>query len=313
LLRLAQQRRGESAGTSGGSSEVTRDELKAILADLLKHPAVDRTRKFDLDPLRSEYLATALVCLDGILEGAEMKALQVCQMALREGLIYDFMSRATPVSAAPRAEGDLRFRAIVDLASRCDYPIDHSHRVASLAVQIFRQTTHLHGLAEKEERLLEYACVLHDIGYHIGYSKHHKHAYYLVMNCDLRGFSPEERSILANLVRYHRRAQPKNKHRAFADLPARARKIVKYLTSILRIADGLDMSHFSVVDEIKCTAARKKINFQLTANANYSDAELDLWAAKKHARYFEKLFNVETRFAARTPARRVVAEQRRVS
>ena len=57
----------------------------------------------------------------------------------------------------------------------------------------------------------------------------------------------------------------------------------------------------------------EKINFQLTANANYSDAELDLWAAKKHARYFEKLFNVETRFAARTPARRVVAEQRRVS
>ena len=313
LLRLAQQRRGESAGTSGGSSEVTRDELKAILADLLKLPAVDRARKFDLDPLRSEYLATALVCLDGILEGAEMKALQVCQVALREGLIYDFMSRATPVSAAPRADGDLRFRAIVDLASRCDYPIDHSHRVASLAVQIFRQTTHLHGLAEKEERLLEYACILHDIGYHIGYSKHHKHAYYLVMNCDLRGFSPEERSILANLVRYHRRAQPKNKHRAFADLPARARKIVKYLTSILRIADGLDMSHFSVVDEIKCTAARKKINFQLTANANYSDAELDLWAAKKHARYFEKLFNVETRFAARTPARRVVVEQRRVS
>ena len=257
---------------------------------------MDRARKFDLDPLRSEYLATALVCLDGILEGAEMKALQVCQVALREGLIYDFMSRATPLSAAPRADGDLRFRAIVDLASRCDYPIDHSHRVASIAVQIFRQTTHLHGLSEKEERLLEYAGILHDIGYHIGYSKHHKHAYYLVMNCDLRGFSPEERSILANLVRYHRRAQPKNKHSAFAALPAKARKTVKYLTSILRIADGLDMSHFSVVDEIKCTAARKKINFQLTANANYSDAELDLWAAKKHARYFEKLFNVETQF-----------------
>src|SRR5438093_1365894 len=99
-------------------------------------------------------------------------------VALREGLLCDFLARTKPLPLAPRRDGDLRLRAVIDLAGRCDYPIDHSHQVARIAGQIFRQTKEMHGLDENEERLLEYASILHDIGYHIGYSKHHKHAYY---------------------------------------------------------------------------------------------------------------------------------------
>ena len=298
LLRLAQRRRGaQSPGAA--SAEVSREELRAILDELLELSALERAGKFDLDPLRSPYLPTALLVLDPILEALGVPGLTTCPAALREGLIYDFTARAGAAAAIPRANGDLRLQAILDLAARCEYPVEHSHRVARLAVQIFRQTRHLHGLGEKEERLLEYAAILHDIGYHIGYVKHHKHAYYLIMNCDLRGFSPEERSVLAHLVRYHRRAAPRARHATFADLPSRLRKTVRSLTAILRIADGLDMSHFSIVDEVRCAPYKKKLRFQLTVNALYTAAKLDLWAAKKHARYFERLFDVETVFVAR--------------
>jgi exopolyphosphatase / guanosine-5'-triphosphate,3'-diphosphate pyrophosphatase len=122
------------------------------------------------------------------------------------------------------------------------------------------------------------------------------------MNCDLRGFSPDERNMLANLVRYHRRALPRMSHDAFAALPSKARKVVKGLTAILRIADGLDMSHFSVVEEVRCTMGKKKVHFQLLTNAAHPKVELDLWAAKDHARYFEKLFDVDTSFTAKKRA-----------
>ena len=303
LLRVVQQRRGETSSSSA-SPEVNRDELRAVLRDLLDLSAVERAAKFDLDPLRAPYLPTALIALDALLEGVEMPGLTACPVALREGVIYDFMTRAGVVASIPKTDGDLRLQAILDLAARCEYPVEHSHRVARLAVQIFRQTRDLHGLTDNEERLLQYASLLHDIGYHIGYSKHHKHAYYLVMNCDLRGFSLEERAILANLVRYHRRAPPRSKHAAFADLPSKTRKLVKRLTAILRIADGLDMSHFSIVEEVRCLPTKKKMRFQLTVNALYPTADLDLWAAKKHARYFERLFDLETVFVARRSRKR---------
>jgi exopolyphosphatase/guanosine-5'-triphosphate,3'-diphosphate pyrophosphatase len=265
--------------------------------------AVERAKKLDLDPLRAEFLPTALICLEVILEEAEAEEITVCPVALREGLIYDFMSRAMPQTPPPHAGEDLRLQAVLDLANRCDYPAEHSNRVVLLARQLFRHTVPLHGLGEDEARMLEYAALLHDIGYYIGYSKHHKHAYYLIMNCDLRGFTPEERNILANLVRYHRRANPKRRHAPFAALPNRARETVKALSSILRIADALDRSHYSHVDAVRCRRSKTKIRFQLVTDARFSNVDLDLWAAKKAAAYFEKLYGIETEFIARKPAR----------
>jgi exopolyphosphatase/guanosine-5'-triphosphate,3'-diphosphate pyrophosphatase len=303
LLRLAQLRRDENLEATLPSTQVNRDEIQGILAEMHRLKAVERAKKLDLDPLRAEFLPTALLCLDVILEEAGASEITVCPVALREGLIYDFMSRALPQTPAPEGVDDLRLQAVLDLAKRCDYPAEHSNRVALLARQVFRHTAHLHGLGEEEGKMLEYAALLHDIGYHIGYTKHHKHAYYLIMNCDLRGFTPEERNMLANLVRYHRRAVPKRKHAPFAALPTRARDTVKALTSILRIADGLDRSHYSHVNEVRCGRGKTKIQFQLVTDARFSNVDLDLWAAKKGAGYFEKLFEIETEFVARKPVR----------
>src|SRR5437867_3480515 len=89
LLRLAQRRRGaQSPGAA--SAEVSREELRAILDELLELSALERAGKFDLDPLRSPYLPTALLVLDPVLEEVGVPGLTTCPAALREGLIYDF-------------------------------------------------------------------------------------------------------------------------------------------------------------------------------------------------------------------------------
>ncbi len=60
--------------------------------------------------------------------------------------------------------------------------------------------------AEHEREWLEYGALLHDIGVHISYERHHQHSYYLIKNGDLRGFEPEEIEIIALVARYHRQA-----------------------------------------------------------------------------------------------------------
>ena len=302
LLRLAQNRRGDKNGASRPSITVSRNEIRALIEDVVHLPTMECARQFDLDPLRAEYFPTALISLDSILEGIGIDNITVCPIALREGLVYDFLARTKLPAFIEKSTQDLRQLSVVDLATRCRYPAEHSHRVALLAGQIFNQTAHLHGLGEAEAKLLQYAAILHDIGYHIGYSKHHKHGYYLVMSCDLHGFTGEERQLLAQLVRYHRRALPKIAHPEFAGLPPSRRRMVRHLTSILRIADGLDQSHFSNAVAVKCLSRKQDLKLIIETNADPAAIDLDLYMAKRHARYFERLFHVETSFAVAAPA-----------
>jgi exopolyphosphatase/guanosine-5'-triphosphate,3'-diphosphate pyrophosphatase len=302
LLRIVQQGRGNIDGDRIPSTRVSRSEISEILEEMRHLNSIDRAKRFDLDLVRSEYIPIALFCLDAVLKDVGAKEVTVCQAALREGLIYDSLDRPKPQPIVKTELLDMRLQAVVDMASRCDYPHEHSHRVSFLAGQIFKQTTPLHGYGEADGKLLQYAGILHDIGYHIGYNKHHKHGYYLIMNGDLRGFTPQERVILSQVVRYHRRATPKTSHHEFALLPRKSRKLIKCLSSILRIADGLDQSHFSYINEIRCRLSHKAIRFSLITDVKRPGIELDLWTAKRHARYFEKLFDVEAIFAVVKPA-----------
>ena len=90
---------------------------------------------------------------------------------------------------------------MIELAERCAWEADHSRQVAALALTMFDFTKRIHGLGDREREWLEYAGLLHDIGNHISYEKHHRHSYYLIKNGDLRGFEPEE-------IDDHRAASP---------------------------------------------------------------------------------------------------------
>ena len=90
-------------------------------------------------------------------------------------------SSATPTSGAA---------ASIELGERCGYWPEHAQQVAKLALAIFDQTRSVHGLGDRERDWLEYGALLHDIGVHISYERHHRHSYYLIKNGDLRGFDP---------------------------------------------------------------------------------------------------------------------------
>src|SRR5206468_8555850 len=119
--------------------------------------------------------------------------------------------------------------------------------VVRLALGLFDQTRGTHGLTDREREWLEYAAILHDIGGLISFARHHRHSYYLIKNGDLRGFHPDEIEVIALVARYHRRGTPKRSHAEYARLPAGLRRAVRLLSSILRLAEGLDRSHAQVI------------------------------------------------------------------
>ena len=231
---------------------------------------------------------------------ARMKAMASVLQVVKEAQVFDHFGPAIVASPCLPAEESQRLRSVVDLATACGYPERHSNQTAFLAERIFQQTVSLHRLGEKEAQLLYYGALLHDIGYCLGYSRHHKYGYFLVVNGHLRGFTHEELHIIANIVRYHRRSWPKESHRAFALLPPKSREVVRSLSAILRVADGLDRSRSALITDVRCIFLKtRKIRFEIATTERHRKIRADLRAAKRRGRYFEKLFDIKTAITTR--------------
>src|SRR5699024_8757149 len=112
------------------------------------------------------------------------------------------------------------------------------------------------------------------------------HSCYLIRNGDLRGFEPRDVETIALIARYHRRAAPARGQEGYRDLSRRRRRIVRALAAILRVAETLDRSHSQIVVGLTAIDRGDDVLFQLQTTG---DAELELWAASRHAEPLERV------------------------
>ena len=161
---------------------------------------------------------------------------------------------------------------------------------AHLATQIYAGLREYYELEAEDQRLLDAAARMQDVGYLINYESHHKHSYHLIFHSRLEGFRPEELEIIANVARYHRGAEPKKKHANFRRLSNSAQRRVLGMAAVLRLAGGLDRTHNQTVDSVKITGGKKQIELVVSAKEY---PEVNLWAARRRAGLFEKVFDTE--------------------
>jgi exopolyphosphatase/guanosine-5'-triphosphate,3'-diphosphate pyrophosphatase len=245
-----------------------------------------------LDPRRADLVVAGAVLLDTILRRLEAEELTLCDLALREGLVLDYVRRNRRQIAQIDSIPDVRRRSTLELAERCSYYAEHSNQVVRLALALFDQTRAMHGLTDREREWLEYASLMHDIGGHISFSGHHKHSYYLIKNGDLRGFHPDEIEVMALVARYHRRGTPKRSHPQYAQLPGTLRRTVRTLASILRVAESLDRSHAQPISGLEVHDRGDDVVIQLHSGG---DAELEVWATARHLEPFEQVVSKPVR------------------
>ena len=254
-----------------------------------------RLRVPGLEPRRTDLVVAGAILIDEIVRRLGADDLTLCDLSLREGLVLDYVSRHRQQIAHADLYPDIRRRSVIELAERCNYWPAHAHQVARLATSLFDQTRVIHGLTDREREWLEYASILHDVGVHISYERHHRHSYYLISNGDLRGFEPDEIEVMALVARYHRQATPKRSHEGFGDLKRKKRRTVRTLAAILRLAESLDRSHAQSVGAIEL---HDRGDDDLLQVRTAGDAELELWAAQRHAAPFERMTGKPLRIEA---------------
>jgi exopolyphosphatase/guanosine-5'-triphosphate,3'-diphosphate pyrophosphatase len=245
---------------------------------VIKLDLAKRLKLQGLDPRRADLVVAGAVLVDTLLKKLDAGEITLCDLALREGLVLDYIEQHRTEIARVDRYPDVRRRSTIELAERSQWEAEHSRRVARLALSLFDQTRELHGLGDREREWLEYAALLHDVGMHISYERHHRHSYYIIKNGDLRGFEPEEIDVIALVARYHRRGTPQRRQDGYADLSGSLRRTVRILSAFLRIAESLDRSRNGVVKSVDVRSRAKGLTLHVAA---VGDSELEIWAASR--------------------------------
>ena len=211
-------------------------EVVHLLAMLLRKDIKERKSIPGLAPDRADIITVTVV--DELMGLFKANLLKINERGIREGLILKGLKKHNLLLAEsqPRNWRD----SVLEFARSCHNDEEHTAQVAKLALEILNAVASSFGPQGEGRQMLEAAALVHDVGYFISYSAHHKHTYHLVRHADLFGFTPREREIIAQVARYHRKALPKKKHESFARLVTQDRLLVKRLGGILRLSDGLD-------------------------------------------------------------------------
>src|SRR6185295_10676369 len=268
----------------GGLREVRLRDLSALVERLSRLKRIDIAALPPVGPPRAESLLAGAILLEELARHAGVDRFLVSDRALREGLVLAALKHPIPRGAEPT---DLRRRQVLRLAERTETVHGHSLQTARLAVRLFDLTVSVHGLGRREREWLEYAALLHDIGYSIHYRKHHEHSCYLILHAALDAFEPSEIEVVAQVARFHRGRAPRPTHPALAPLKPWQQKAIRKLAALLRIADALDRTHASRVEELYCSIRAKRVKLEVISRFA---VDLELESVREHGRLFEKVF-----------------------
>lgn len=172
----------------------------------------------------------------------------------------------------------------------------HPSEVRRLSMMIFDEVCEkILELPNKYRNYLEAAALLHDIGYVINSKSHNKESQKLIIEHGFKEFNDTETKIISCIARYHRGSLPdKREHEIYNTLDKQERKIVKRLAGMLRIADGLDRAHLSLIKKIKINYNQEDeiVEFMLTPNTYEYHPDISYAARKRDL--FEVAFKVQS-------------------
>ncbi|HCL55805.1 MAG TPA: hypothetical protein DHW82_02195 [Spirochaetia bacterium] len=277
--------------TNSLSREVSLKETMDLNQELMKRTYKSRLLLPGLEEKRADIILAAGIVMEKIMKFYQKDSFISLDKGLRDGLTIDTITRLglEPVYLSDITH--IRERRIWEIAHKYAFDEKHAVQVTFLALKLFDALSGTLSFKPVWREYLKAAAMLHDIGYHISYSKHHKHSLYLIKNSELVGFEEQEIDIIANIARYHRKSIPKISHVEFRELSILDKEAVVKMASLLKIADALDRSHTACIKDF--TVEETNENFIIHPIDSGEDLSLEEEGLKKKRDLFYQLFKKE--------------------
>lgn len=277
--------------------QMSLQELRALVKKLRQMTISDRLELPEMSARRSEIIVAGAVILQETMALLGAERITICERALREGVVVDWMLTHGLIDDRLQFQSSVRERSVLATAAKYHVPKDHSDRIARFALGLFDATKGiLHDWGPAERELLWAAAILHNSGHFISHSGHHKHSYYLIRNGELLGYTEADIEVIANVARYHRKSFPKKKHDNFRNLTTKAhRQLVCELSAMLRVAVALDRRGIGAIKAVDYhyQGATRTLHLDLKPTSPQDDCASELWNLEDKRQWFQELFGLK--------------------
>jgi exopolyphosphatase/guanosine-5'-triphosphate,3'-diphosphate pyrophosphatase len=292
LAAMIMAREGQ-AGQPMWGYRVTGAQIRHLLSDLAQMSLDKRGKTAGLNPARADIIVSGLAIIERIMVHLHVNVVQVHTRGVRDGLLLTMIQASLGVrrqNVSPEA----RRAAVEQFAKSCGVDLTFAKQVSRIAGSLWAQLAEPLGLRPADRDLIEAAALLANVGYLINFEGHHKHSYHLILNSELPGFEREQLRMLALAARYHRGSRPKKKHDEYRRLAEAVQRRVSSLAAILRLALALDRTHQQHVESVNASVGDGSVEIVVRARG---DADVDLWAARRKVKLFERVFGREVEFS----------------
>lgn len=265
---------------SEGTGHASPRQLTRAVDALAAMGSEQRRRRFDTR--RADIVVAGAVILETVAHHLSLDAITAVDRGLRHGVLVDLFRRTAEKDGGPDV-----IEAATSLGRRFAFDEKHGRQVARLAVALFDGMAGMHKLSATTRRLLEAAALLHDIGQAVNHQRHHRHTQYLIENADIPGLSDTERLLVSRVARYHRRSAPLPEHNSLSDLSPTDARVVRKLSTILRVADSLDRSHQNLVRDLFVRSRGNTFTLKVIASGPF---DLETWDVAHEVDLFYSVF-----------------------
>ncbi|MCK8254914.1 exopolyphosphatase [Erwinia amylovora] len=179
---------------------ITPERLQLLYDEVVKHKSFDALSLPGLSEERKRVFVPGLAILCGVFDALAIRELRLSDGALREGMLYEMEGRFR--------HQDIRSRTAQSLANHYAIDSDQARRVLETTGQLYSQWREQNARQANPQlgALLKWAAMLHEVGLTINHSGMQRHSAYILQNTNMPGFNQDQQTLLATLVRYHRKA-----------------------------------------------------------------------------------------------------------
>lgn len=221
------------------------EHLEFLKTKLLEIGSIDNIRLEGLSNSRVSTFVTGLVILMALFESFQIDKMYISNASLREGILLELENELKG--------NDNRDQTVSSLSARFNIDIQYGQAIKRNAQTIFNNVADMWGIYDPHfKNLLDWSCLLHEIGLSISFSKMRFHSAHIIQYADMPGFSQQTKDSVAAIIK----AQNKKIHLHDLDEKYEPKQGLLALVQILRLSILFNIKRNSTdISELKFNAA----------------------------------------------------------